>query len=101
MAGIVTRIRFSSVMYSCLAGVVASRAQWRLGIFAVGLQMAIKLNQVKSILARRWPGGFMGLFTFFSINNQHAGLLNSFACLVNQTNGYIESQDYLGTTFPK
>ena len=25
-----------------------SRAQWRFGIFAVGLQMAIKLNQVKS-----------------------------------------------------
>ena len=24
---------------------MASRAQWRLGIFAVGLQMAIKLNQ--------------------------------------------------------
>ena len=32
----------------CIAGVVASRAQWRFGIFAVGLQMAIKLNQVKS-----------------------------------------------------
>ena len=32
-------------MYS-EAGVVASRAQWRFGIFAVGLQMAIKLNQV-------------------------------------------------------
>ena len=29
----------------CIAGVVASRAQWRLGIFAVGLQMAIKLSQ--------------------------------------------------------
>ena len=27
--------------------VVASRAQWRFGIFAVGLQMAIKFNQVK------------------------------------------------------
>ena len=35
------------MMYSCLAGVVASRAQWRFGIFAVGPQMAIKLNQVK------------------------------------------------------
>ena len=31
----------------CIAGVVASRAQWRVGIFAVGLQMAINLNQVK------------------------------------------------------
>ena len=29
----------------CIAGVVASRTQWRFGIFAVGLQMAIKLNQ--------------------------------------------------------
>ena len=29
-----------------IVGVVASRAQWRFGIFAVGLQMAIKLNQV-------------------------------------------------------
>ena len=27
--------------------VVASRAQWRFGIFTVGLQMAMKLNQVK------------------------------------------------------
>ena len=35
------------MMYSCLAGVVASRAQWRFRIFAVGLQMAIKLKQVK------------------------------------------------------
>ena len=26
---------------------MASRAQWRFGIFTVGLQMAIKLNQVK------------------------------------------------------
>ena len=26
---------------------MASRAQWRFGIFVVGLQMAIKLNQVK------------------------------------------------------
>ena len=31
----------------CIAGVVASRAQWRFGIFTVWLQMAIKLNQVK------------------------------------------------------
>ena len=31
----------------CLAGIVASRAQWRFGIFAVGFQMAIKFNQVK------------------------------------------------------
>ena len=34
----------------CVAGVVASRAQWRFGIFAVGLQMAIKLNQVKYVV---------------------------------------------------
>ena len=34
-------------MYSCLAGVVAIRAQWRFGIFAVRLQMAIKFNQAK------------------------------------------------------
>ena len=34
-----------------IAGVVASRAQWRFGIFAVGLQMAIKSSQmVKSLL---------------------------------------------------
>ena len=26
---------------------MVSRAQWRFGIFAVGLQMTIKLNQVK------------------------------------------------------
>ena len=31
-----------------IVGVVASRAQWRLGIFTVRLQIAIKLNQVKS-----------------------------------------------------
>ena len=37
MAGIGNRIIFIWVMYS-----------WRLGIFAVGLQMAIKLNHVKS-----------------------------------------------------
>ena len=48
MAGIRIRFRFISVMYSCLAGVVASRAQSRFGIFAVGLQMTIKLNRVKS-----------------------------------------------------
>ena len=30
-----------------IAGFVASRAQWRFGIFAVGLQMAIKFNHVK------------------------------------------------------
>ena len=29
-----------------MAGVVASRAQWRFGIFAFGLQMAITLNQI-------------------------------------------------------
>ena len=28
---------------------MASRAQWRFGIFVVGLQMAIKLNQVNII----------------------------------------------------
>ena len=51
MAGIWSRTRFIWViMYSCLAGVVASRAQWRFGIFTVGLQMAIKLNQVKSFI---------------------------------------------------
>ena len=38
---------------------MASRAKWRFGIFAIGLQMAIKLNQVKSIeidaySARTW-----------------------------------------------
>ena len=46
MAGIGIRIgiRFIWVMYSYLAEVVASRAQWKFGIFAVGLQMAIKLN---------------------------------------------------------
>ena len=32
----------------CIAGVVASTAKWRFGKFAVELQMAIKLNQVKS-----------------------------------------------------
>ena len=48
MDGIRIRIRFIWVMYSCLARVVASRAQWMFGIFAVGLQMAIKLNQLKS-----------------------------------------------------
>ena len=31
----------------CIAGVVASRTQWRFGIFPVGLQMTIKLYQVK------------------------------------------------------
>ena len=35
-------------IYLGVAGVVASRAQWRFGIFAVGLQMAIKSSQVKS-----------------------------------------------------
>ena len=32
-----------------IAGVVASRAQWRFGIFTVGLQMAIKLDQVYAV----------------------------------------------------
>ena len=40
------RIRFIWVMYSW-AGLWVVGAQWRFGIFAVGLQMAIKLNQVK------------------------------------------------------
>ena len=35
----------------CIAGVVASRAQWGFGIFAVGLQMTIKFNQVKPIMS--------------------------------------------------
>ena len=48
MAGIGIRIRFILVMY-CIAGVVASRAQRRFGIFAAGLQMAIKLNRVTSL----------------------------------------------------
>ena len=48
MAGIGIRTRFIWLMYSCLAGIVASRARWRPGTFTVGLQMAIKLNQVKS-----------------------------------------------------
>ena len=43
MAGIGIRISLIWVMY---AGVVASRAQWRFGIFAVGLQMTINLNKV-------------------------------------------------------
>ena len=47
MAGIGIRIRFIRVIYSCLAGVVASSAQWRFGIFSVGLQMVIKLNRVE------------------------------------------------------
>ena len=29
-----------------IAGVVASRAQWRFGIFTFGFQTAIKLNQI-------------------------------------------------------
>ena len=45
MAGIGIRIRFIWVMYSCLAGVVASRARWRFGTFAVGLWMAIELKK--------------------------------------------------------
>ena len=44
MAGIGIKIRFIWVMYNCLAGVVESRAQWKFGIFAVGLQMAIKIK---------------------------------------------------------
>ena len=36
----------------CIAGVVASRAQWRFGIFAVGLQMAIKLNRLQSYVPK-------------------------------------------------
>ena len=50
MAGIGIRIRFIWVMYY-IAGVVASRAQWRFRIFAAGLQMAMKLNRVTSSLA--------------------------------------------------
>ena len=42
MTRIGIRIIFIWVKY---AGVVLSRVQWRFGIFAVGLQMAIKLNQ--------------------------------------------------------
>ena len=34
--------------YRLIAGVVVSRAQWRFVIFTVGLQMAIKFNQVQS-----------------------------------------------------
>ena len=34
---------------------MASRAQWRFGIFAIGLQMAIKLNQT-IIYGYRSPG---------------------------------------------
>ena len=34
--------------YRLIAAVVASRAQWRFGIFTVGLQMVIKLNLVES-----------------------------------------------------
>ena len=30
--------------YYIIAGVMASRAQWMFGIFAAGLQMAMKLN---------------------------------------------------------
>ena len=45
MARIGIKIRFIWVVY--IAGIVASRAQWRFGIFAVGLQMAMKLNEVK------------------------------------------------------
>ena len=30
-----------NLYWLCIAGVVASRAQWRFGILAVGLQMAI------------------------------------------------------------
>ena len=33
--------------YISIAGIVASRAQWRFVIFKVGLQMAITLNHVK------------------------------------------------------
>ena len=32
-----------------IVGVVASRAQWRFGIFKVRLQMAIKLNQLNQV----------------------------------------------------
>ena len=39
MAGIGIRI-----IFICIAGFVASGAQWRFGIFVVGLQMTIKLN---------------------------------------------------------
>ena len=42
MAGIEIRITF---IWLCIAGVVASRAQCRFGIFTVGRQMGV--NQVK------------------------------------------------------
>ena len=44
---------------------MASRAQWRFGIFAVGLQMAIKLNQVKSLVKHSIFCLFSHSFFFF------------------------------------
>ena len=51
---------------------MASRAQWRFEIFAVGLQMAIKLNQVKDAVQVRLH------FTFS--DTQLCG-----RCLINMT----------------
>ena len=61
MAGIGIRIRFIWVLYSYLAGVVASKAQWRFGIFTVGLQMAIKCNQKSKETSEVMRGGVQPL----------------------------------------
>ena len=53
MAGIGVRIGFIWVMYNW--GVASgAQCQWRFGIFAVGLQMAIKLTQVCYLGRREW-----------------------------------------------
>ena len=55
----------------CTAGVVASGAQWRFGIFTVGPQMAIKLNQVKSGIAectlQIQPSIYLMIYKFMSV----------------------------------
>ena len=48
MSGIWLELRLLDLSGLRIAGVVASRAQCRFGIFAVRLHMAIKKNQVKS-----------------------------------------------------
>ena len=97
MTSIGIRIIFIWVMYICIAGLVASRAQWRYGIFTVGLHMAIKLNQVKVTVRKPQLGATIPRATLTRCRCQ----LSVFVSTLRQVAGraLVMTHSWIQTTF--
>ena len=72
---------------------MASRAQWRFGIFAVGLQMVIKLNQVKlnSTMHSFLPSSLPAFLPSFLHSSHNPTILQSYSCIPSFLPSFLPS----------